>query len=234
MVGPNPLGHASSYVWILKVLLNHFVYINFIWMKYAKDITVFISHCMIYWWLLQWRNLEKEEKEKYEEKAKRIAEEQQAKQEAAEKAFNESLNRSQSPWSDQVHAQSGTARPTTPGSQGKGLYMVSLKANQGFVLAFEFRQCSCCKREGQLAASSSCNRDVDMPKGGLRGMVMLFRVLKIYIFVKPLLTWSSSVVMNFNCTVVHFIFQHRAFLVQLNFHLHNIFFFWFLGNKFFP
>ena len=67
----------------------------------------------------QWRNLEKEEKEIYEEKAKRIAEEQQAKQEAAEKAFNESLNRSQSPWSEQVHSQGGTPRPATPGNQGK-------------------------------------------------------------------------------------------------------------------
>ena len=73
-----------------------------------------------HFFLDQWRNLEKEEKEKYEEKAKRVAEEQQAKQEAAEKAFNESLNRSQSPWNEQHPAQGGTAaRPSTPGNQSK-------------------------------------------------------------------------------------------------------------------
>ena len=83
---------------------------------------VYCSYHAVKWhdFLEQWRNLEKEEKEKYEEKAKRIAEEQQAKQEAAEKAFNESLNRSQSPWNEQYPAQSGTAaRPSTPGNQSK-------------------------------------------------------------------------------------------------------------------
>ena len=39
----------------------------------------------------QWRELGKEEKNKYEEKAKKLAEENAAKQAEAEKAFNESL-----------------------------------------------------------------------------------------------------------------------------------------------
>ncbi|XP_069101022.1 protein polybromo-1-like isoform X18 [Argopecten irradians] len=70
-----------------------------------------------------WRNLSKEEKEKYEEKAKRVAEEQQAKQQEAERAFNESLNRSQSPW-DQGRASPGSSsRPMTPGGyQGQYNY----------------------------------------------------------------------------------------------------------------
>ena len=73
--------------------------------------------------------MEKEEKEKYEEKAKRVAEEQQAKQEAAEKAFNESLNRSQSPWNEQHPAQGGTAaRPSTPGNQSKWHKLVLLSS----------------------------------------------------------------------------------------------------------
>ncbi|CAI9744411.1 protein polybromo-1-like isoform X6 [Octopus vulgaris] len=56
----------------------------------------------------KWRNLNKDEKEKFEEKAKKIAEEQAAKQEAAEKAFNESLN-PQSPWSDYSRSMSPAA-----------------------------------------------------------------------------------------------------------------------------
>ena len=51
---------------------------------------------------LQWRGLVKKDKEFYENKARRIAEEQAAKQEAAERAFNDSLNMypvSQSPMS---------------------------------------------------------------------------------------------------------------------------------------
>ncbi|KAL3851884.1 hypothetical protein ACJMK2_015582 [Sinanodonta woodiana] len=68
---------------------------------------------------LKWRNLTKEEKEKYEEKAKKIAEEQQAKQQEAEKAFNESLTRSQSPWSDYGQSMSpGPSGHMTPNQQG--------------------------------------------------------------------------------------------------------------------
>ncbi|KAL3851885.1 hypothetical protein ACJMK2_015582 [Sinanodonta woodiana] len=67
---------------------------------------------------LKWRNLTKEEKEKYEEKAKKIAEEQQAKQQEAEKAFNESLTRSQSPWSDYGQSMSpGPSGHMTPNQQ---------------------------------------------------------------------------------------------------------------------
>lgn len=64
---------------------------------------------------VKWRNLTKEEKEKYEEKAKRIAEEQQAKQQEAERAFNESLNRSQSPWDYGSMSPGSSGRPVTPG-----------------------------------------------------------------------------------------------------------------------
>ncbi|XP_046358129.1 protein polybromo-1-like isoform X6 [Haliotis rufescens] len=64
----------------------------------------------------RWRNLEKEDKERFEEKAKKIAEEQAAKQQEAERAFNESLNRSQSPWNDFGRVSPGSsARPATPG-----------------------------------------------------------------------------------------------------------------------
>ncbi|KAL5013533.1 hypothetical protein ScPMuIL_007803 [Solemya velum] len=66
----------------------------------------------------KWRNLTKEEKEKYEERAKKIAEEQIAKQQEADKALNESLNRSQSPWSEQGNSMSPgpSGRPVTPGT----------------------------------------------------------------------------------------------------------------------
>ncbi|XP_060077506.1 protein polybromo-1-like isoform X10 [Ylistrum balloti] len=64
---------------------------------------------------LKWRNLSKEEKEKYEEKAKKVAEEQQAKQQEAERAFNESLNRSQSPWDGGRASPGSSSRPITPG-----------------------------------------------------------------------------------------------------------------------
>ncbi|XP_046573937.1 protein polybromo-1-like isoform X7 [Haliotis rubra] len=64
----------------------------------------------------RWRNLEKEDKERFEEKAKKIAEEQAAKQQEAERAFNESLNRSQSPWNDFGRVSPGAStRPATPG-----------------------------------------------------------------------------------------------------------------------
>lgn len=61
--------------------------------------------------------LNKEEKEKYEEKAKRISEEMAAKQLEADRVFNDSLNRSQSPWSDAGHGSPGASsgRPNTPG-----------------------------------------------------------------------------------------------------------------------
>ncbi|XP_060077501.1 protein polybromo-1-like isoform X5 [Ylistrum balloti] len=72
---------------------------------------------------LKWRNLSKEEKEKYEEKAKKVAEEQQAKQQEAERAFNESLNRSQSPWDGGRASPGSSSRPITPGGyQGQYNY----------------------------------------------------------------------------------------------------------------
>ncbi|OWF39312.1 Protein polybromo-1 [Mizuhopecten yessoensis] len=72
---------------------------------------------------LKWRNLTKEEKEKYEDKAKRVAEEQQAKQQEAERAFNESLNRSQSPWDGGRASPGSSSRPMTPGGyQGQYNY----------------------------------------------------------------------------------------------------------------
>ncbi|XP_033746616.1 protein polybromo-1-like isoform X8 [Pecten maximus] len=71
----------------------------------------------------KWRNLSKEEKEKYEEKAKKVAEEQQAKQQEAERAFNESLNRSQSPWDGGRASPGSSGRPITPGGyQGQYNY----------------------------------------------------------------------------------------------------------------
>jgi hypothetical protein len=70
----------------------------------------------------QWRNLPKAEKEKFEERAKKIAEEQQAKQQEAERAFNESLQMypPQSPGSsgyEQSMSPAASNRPLTPGSQ---------------------------------------------------------------------------------------------------------------------
>ena len=56
---------------------------------------------------LQWRGLVRKDKEFYESKARRIAEEQTAKQEAAERAFNDSLNQypvNQSPMSSPASA----------------------------------------------------------------------------------------------------------------------------------
>lgn len=61
--------------------------------------------------------MSKEEKEKYEEKAKKVAEEQQAKQQEAERAFNESLNRSQSPWDGGRASPGSSSRPITPGGK---------------------------------------------------------------------------------------------------------------------
>ncbi|XP_064605183.1 protein polybromo-1-like isoform X2 [Liolophura sinensis] len=72
----------------------------------------------------KWRSLSKEDKERYEEKAKRLAEEQAAKQQEADRAFNESLNqnRSQSPWSDYGRSMSpgANSRPATPGGYTSG------------------------------------------------------------------------------------------------------------------
>ncbi|XP_064605184.1 protein polybromo-1-like isoform X3 [Liolophura sinensis] len=72
----------------------------------------------------KWRSLSKEDKERYEEKAKRLAEEQAAKQQEADRAFNESLNqnRSQSPWSDYGRSMSpgANSRPATPGGYSEG------------------------------------------------------------------------------------------------------------------
>ncbi|XP_078341267.1 protein polybromo-1-like isoform X4 [Crassostrea virginica] len=65
---------------------------------------------------VQWRNLNKEDKEKYEEKAKRIAEEQLAKQQEATKAMNDSL---QGQWGDGTGGKGSPTpqnRPGTPGS----------------------------------------------------------------------------------------------------------------------
>ena len=68
---------------------------------------------------LQWRSLTKEEKEVYEERAKKIADEMAAKQQEADRAMNDSMQRSQSPWSDAGHASPGSsARPGTPGMDG--------------------------------------------------------------------------------------------------------------------
>ncbi|XP_062616162.1 protein polybromo-1-like [Saccostrea cucullata] len=68
---------------------------------------------------VQWRNLDKSEKEKYEERAKRIAEEQLAKQQEATKALNDSLQgQGQSVW-DITGGKGSPApsnRPGTPGS----------------------------------------------------------------------------------------------------------------------
>ena len=52
--------------------------------------------------------LSDEDKKIFEERAKKISEEMQAKQQEADKAFNESLTRSQSPWE-------GTAGRMSPG-----------------------------------------------------------------------------------------------------------------------
>ncbi|KAK7457993.1 hypothetical protein BaRGS_00039138 [Batillaria attramentaria] len=71
---------------------------------------------------LKWRSLTKEDKEIYEEKAKKIAEEMAAKQQEADRAFNDSLQRSQSPWSDAGHPSPGATpgRPNTPGAYPPG------------------------------------------------------------------------------------------------------------------
>ncbi|XP_053378046.1 protein polybromo-1-like isoform X6 [Mercenaria mercenaria] len=65
----------------------------------------------------KWRNLEKEEKEKYEDKARRIAEEQQAKQADAERAFNMTLQQQQ-PQQQQHATPAESPRPSTPAQQG--------------------------------------------------------------------------------------------------------------------
>ena len=55
----------------------------------------------------------------YEERAKKIADEMAAKQQEADRAMNDSMQRSQSPWSDAGHASPGSsARPGTPGMDG--------------------------------------------------------------------------------------------------------------------
>lgn len=83
------------------------------WVKYGlTPISTFST--LMFW---QWRNLNKEDKEKYEEKAKRIAEEQLAKQQEATKAMNDSL---QGQWGDGTGGKGSPTpqnRPGTPGSE---------------------------------------------------------------------------------------------------------------------
>lgn len=72
----------------------------------------------------QWRNLNKEDKEKYEERAKRIAEEQLAKQQEATKAMNDSL---QGQW-DSSGGKGSPAPPNRPGTPG-GKHRYTVKHN---------------------------------------------------------------------------------------------------------
>lgn len=73
-------------------------------------------------------------KQKYEEKAKKIAEEQAAKQEAAEKAFNESLAMfppSQSPANENRMSPAAAGRPNTPGgNQFPGKLVIGLSCGE--------------------------------------------------------------------------------------------------------
>lgn len=88
--------------------------IHFSDLSYANNLPSFAYVMCVF----QWRTLSKEDKEKYEERAKRIAEDMAAKQQEADRAFNDSLNRSQSPWSDVGHSSpsaSSAGRPNTPG-----------------------------------------------------------------------------------------------------------------------
>ncbi|XP_052070858.1 protein polybromo-1-like isoform X2 [Mytilus californianus] len=69
----------------------------------------------------KWRNLSLDEKQMYEGRAKKIAEEQVAKQQEAERAFNESLSQQQqqqqqqqSPWGDLSKMSPSVSRPATP------------------------------------------------------------------------------------------------------------------------
>ncbi|XP_071136787.1 protein polybromo-1-like isoform X8 [Mytilus edulis] len=69
----------------------------------------------------KWRNLSLDEKQMYEGRAKKIAEEQVAKQQEAERAFNESLSQQQqqqqqqqSPWGDLSKMSPSISRPATP------------------------------------------------------------------------------------------------------------------------
>lgn len=67
----------------------------------------------------KWRNLSQDEKQMYESRAKKIAEEQAAKQQEAERAFNESLSQQQqqqSPWGDlgKMSPSVTSTRPGTP------------------------------------------------------------------------------------------------------------------------
>ena len=48
--------------------------------------------CSVYIFCFQWRELNKDDKNRYEEKAKKLAEENAAKQAEAERAFNDSLS----------------------------------------------------------------------------------------------------------------------------------------------
>ncbi|XP_074645019.1 protein polybromo-1-like isoform X2 [Tubulanus polymorphus] len=72
----------------------------------------------------KWRNLPKHEKERFEEKAKKIAIEQKEKQLEAERAFAEALAMypGQTPASDYNHCQSpgSSQQPSTPSSQFQG------------------------------------------------------------------------------------------------------------------
>ncbi len=68
---------------------------------------------------VQWREMPKPEKVVFEEKAKRVAEEQAAKQEAADKAFNDSLSMyppSHSPAPDRSMSPAAHGRPLVPGA----------------------------------------------------------------------------------------------------------------------
>jgi hypothetical protein len=55
--------------------------------------------------------LNKEDKEVFEERARKLAAEMEAKQQEADKALNESIQRSQSPW----EGGQASPRPATPG-----------------------------------------------------------------------------------------------------------------------
>ena len=64
---------------------------------------------------LQWRDLPKEEKQHYEDRAKRIADEQAAKQEEADRAFNLSLQKFPPASPGQENKQQNGATPGQPG-----------------------------------------------------------------------------------------------------------------------
>ncbi|XP_070193759.1 protein polybromo-1-like isoform X2 [Littorina saxatilis] len=67
---------------------------------------------------MKWRSLTKEDKEVFEERAKKIADDMNAKQQEADKALNESMQRSQSPWSEAGQASPGASG--RPGAYPQG------------------------------------------------------------------------------------------------------------------